>query len=308
VGGGDNGNIERLLGGATVPTPPSLLFWPLDQTVVSGELLALDVLATGSKPLSYQWRFNGVTLSGATNAALLFPSVSTNQAGAYSVVVSNNSGAITSAPIVLTVIATVDLKQALDAPGLSWSSSGDRNWYGQTSTSYDGDAAARSGPIGNGQQSSLATVVNGPGRLTFWWKVSSEEGYDWLDFYVNNLHQDGTSGEIDWHQREFSIPAGQSTLTWVYSKDFVTAAGQDAGWVDQVVYVSAPVLAPEMLIDGRFQLSVQAEPGQVVQIQASATLTNWTTIAVLTNVNPPLLFFDDAAANFDRRFYRALTP
>jgi hypothetical protein len=63
-----------------------------------------------------------------------------------------------------------------------------------------------------------------------------------------------------------------------------------------------------MLADQRFQLGVQAEPSQVVQIQASATLTNWTTIAVLTNVAPPLIFVDDAATNFDRRFYRTLTP
>jgi uncharacterized delta-60 repeat protein len=308
VGGGANGNIERLLGGVAIPTPPSLLFWPLDQTAVAGEALTLEVLAAGSKPLSYQWRFKGANLSGATNAALQFASVSTNQAGAYSVIVRNSSGAITSAPITLTVIATVDLAQALNTPGWSWSNSGDRNWYGQTTISHDGVSAAQSGPIGNSQETSLSTVVNGPGRLTFWWKISSEEGYDWLDFYVNSVHQDETSGEIDWQQREFSIPAGPSTLTWVYSKDNVTAAGQDAAWVDQVVYTPSPALTPEMLPDKRFQLSVQSDPSQVVQIQASSTLTNWTTIAVLTNSNPPLKFIDEAATNFDRRFYRTLTP
>src|SRR6185436_14596427 len=138
------------------------------------------------------------------------------------------------------------------------------------------------------QQTSLSTTVLGPGRLTFWWKVSSEDGYDFLDFYVNNTLQDEITGEIDWEQRTFSIPAGQSTLTWVYFKDNVSAAGQDAGWVDLVNYLPAPVLTPEMLIDRRFQLGVQTESNQVIQIQASTALTNWSTIAVLTNVSPPL--------------------
>jgi hypothetical protein len=63
-----------------------------------------------------------------------------------------------------------------------------------------------------------------------------------------------------------------------------------------------------MLTDRRFQLGVQTESNQVIQIQTSTTLTNWSTIAVLTNVSPPLIFVDDAATNFDRRFYRTLTP
>jgi hypothetical protein len=308
AGSGANGNIDRLLGGAPVPAPPSLLFWPLDQTALSGETVLLDVLPTGNKPLSYQWLFNGANLSGETNEAVQLASVSTNQAGAYSVIITNSSGAVTSPPIALTVIATIDLAQALDLPGSTWSTSGDRNWYGQTAISHDGVAAAQSGPIGNSQESDLSTTVQGPGRLTFWWKVSSEDSYDFLDFYVNNVRQDEITGETDWQQRTFSIPAGPSTLTWVYSKDNVTAAGQDAGWVDQIVYISAPVLTPELLTDRRFQLGVQAEPSQVVEIQASLTLTNWTTIAVLTNVSPPLIFVDDAATNFDRRFYRTLTP
>jgi hypothetical protein len=308
VGVGANGNVERLLGGAAVPTSPSLLFWPTAQTAVSGETLSLEVLAAGSKPLSYQWLFNSAPLSGATNAALKFASVSTNQAGAYSLIVTNSSGVVTSPPIALTVIATVNLAQALDTPGLTWSASGDRNWYGQLEVSKDGVAAAQSGPIGDSQQSILSTSVPGPGRLTFWWKVFSEDGYDLLDFYVNDAQLDEITGAIDWQQRTFLIPAGQATLIWVYSKDNATAAGQDAGWVDQVNYISAPVLTPERLTDGRFQLGVQAEPSQVVQIQASATLTNWTTIAVLTNVSLPLVFVDDTATNVDQRFYRALMP
>src|SRR5262249_451126 len=160
----------------------------------------------------------------------------------------------------------VDLPQALDAPGLSWSSSGDRHWYGQTAVSHDGVAAGQSGPIADSRQSTLSATVTGPGRLSFWWKVSSEEGYDLLDFYVNGAQESEITGEVGWVQRTFSIPSGQVTLDWVYSKDISNANGLDAGWVDQVSYSQAPTLAPALLPDGRFQLGVDAAPGQVLQI------------------------------------------
>lgn len=46
-------------------------------------------------------------------------------------------------------------------------------------------SAAQSGAIDDSQESWIATEVTGPGTLTFWWKVSSESGYDWLRFYLD---------------------------------------------------------------------------------------------------------------------------
>src|SRR4029077_18745796 len=60
--------------------------------------------ATGTAPLAYQWKINGGSISGATNAALTLQSVTTNAAGAYSVTVSNSAGTTNSAAAILTVI------------------------------------------------------------------------------------------------------------------------------------------------------------------------------------------------------------
>lgn len=308
VGSMTAGNIARLVGGAAVPTPPRLTWWPTDITALSGDTVSLSVQAAGSKPLSYQWLFNSGAVSGQTNALLQLNSVTTNQAGAYAVLVTNAVGAVTSPPVALKVIVTVQLGPALNAPWLSWTTGGDRSWYGETTVTHDGVAAAQSGPITDNQQTYLTTTVPGPGRVTFWWKVSSEAGFDLLDFSINNSGQAEISGEADWAQLTLPVPAGPATLSWVYSKDPNNAAGLDAGWVDQVSYVQAPTLTAGTLPDGRLQLSVQASPDQSVAIQASTNLTDWATIEVVTNSGAGVRFTDDAATNFNRRFYRTLTP
>ena len=301
------GNLVRLLGGAAVPAPPRLLSWPASQTAFSGEHLTFAVKASGSKPLFYQWRANGNPLAGATNSVLDFGNVSTTQAASYTVVISNRYDSITSPVIVLKVIPAVDLALALDAPGLNWGTGGDRGWYGQTLVNQDGIDAAQSGPIDNNQQSLLGAILQGPGRLTFSWKVSSEDGYDFLQFFINDAIRASITGEFGWQQRSFAIPAGPVTLAWIYAKDSAFFGGQDAGWVDRVTFVQAPVLTPARLPEGRFQLAVQATPGQRVEVQASTNLINWATIAVVTLESSTAQVIDDAALNFKWRFYRSYT-
>lgn len=68
------------------------------------------------------------------------------------------------------------LGEALNNTALVWTTHGDAEWFAQTSTSHDGEAAAQSGDIGDSQSSHLETTVAGPGTLSFYWKVSSENG------------------------------------------------------------------------------------------------------------------------------------
>lgn len=59
--------------------------------------------ATGAQPLTYQWRHNGVALSGAVSDTLEFPAVTGRDSGQYTVVVTNGAGAVQSLPITLNV-------------------------------------------------------------------------------------------------------------------------------------------------------------------------------------------------------------
>lgn len=136
---------------------------------------------------------------------------------------------------------------AVDTPALTWATSGNANWFGQILTTHDGVDAAQSGDIGDFQSSTTETTVTGPGSLSFWWKVESEAGFDFLRFYLDDVEQVGAvaiSGNVDWQQKTIAIPAGPHTLRWTYSKDGSVSTGADAAWLDQVVYSSFNFTAP----------------------------------------------------------------
>jgi alpha-tubulin suppressor-like RCC1 family protein len=87
----------------TVLVPPAITTQPTDQMAYVGDTVTLTVEAGGTQPLFYQWLFNGTNLPDATNTILTFNSVQTNNAGNYSVVVTNYCGSVTGAPAILTV-------------------------------------------------------------------------------------------------------------------------------------------------------------------------------------------------------------
>jgi hypothetical protein len=70
--------------------------------------VSFTVAATGTLPLSYQWRRDGQNLPGQTASTLTLPSVQPGDAGDYTVVVSNSAGSETSAPARLTVLTGVE--------------------------------------------------------------------------------------------------------------------------------------------------------------------------------------------------------
>jgi hypothetical protein len=129
------------------------------------------------------------------------------------------------------------LADALDNTQLIWQSGGDVPWSGQSAFTHDGIDSAQSGLLHDSQESWIQTTVQGPGPLAFWWRVSSELGYDQLQFLIDDIEQVYISGEVDWQIRNFDIPSGTHTLKWRYVKDSSDGGGLDLAWLDQVSYV-----------------------------------------------------------------------
>jgi Immunoglobulin I-set domain. len=88
---------------AAVPSAPSITSHPQSRAVTAGESVSFSVSASGTAPLTYQWRKDGAPISGATNASYSISSAQSGHAGAYSVVVSNSVGSMTSNAATLTV-------------------------------------------------------------------------------------------------------------------------------------------------------------------------------------------------------------
>lgn len=87
------------------PTGPTITAQPQAQAVTIGQNATFTVGASGTLPLSYRWFFNTNTLLGSTVASLTVTNAQTNNAGGYSVIVTNNYGAATSSVASLTVSA-----------------------------------------------------------------------------------------------------------------------------------------------------------------------------------------------------------
>ncbi len=82
---------------------PVILDPPTDQTVFPNGSALFTVLAGGIPGFTYQWRFNGVDLPGQNDPMLALAYVTTDQAGSYSVLVSNASGTTLAGPAILSV-------------------------------------------------------------------------------------------------------------------------------------------------------------------------------------------------------------
>jgi alpha-tubulin suppressor-like RCC1 family protein len=83
---------------------------PVGQKVFKGDNGHFTVMAAGSPALSYQWKFNGTNIAGATQNIYTRTNVQTTNAGLYSVVVNNSFGAVTSSAAPLTVELPLLLK------------------------------------------------------------------------------------------------------------------------------------------------------------------------------------------------------
>ena len=258
-------------------TPPFLSLSPTNQVVLLGANASLNGAAQGTPPLSYQWQLNQVNIDGATSTNLNLTNVQFAVEGNYTLVISNAFGVASSAPAFLNV---VDFTEAANATNLVWNSGGNQPWFPETATTHDGVAALQSGAIAGGQQSALLTTVNGPGTLSFWWKVSSETNNDYASFSEDGSEQSRISGTVNWQQRTYYLTPGTHTLTWTYSKNATINSGSDAAWLDQVSY-----------IEGTTAVFIASNPtDQVVALSSNATF------AVLAQGTPPFSyqwFFDN---------------
>ncbi len=143
------------------------------------------------------------------------------------------------------IVRLQTLAEALDVPLWTVTTDGDAVWTVDETAGRNGSSCARSGAIGDDQESTLTTSVEGAGTLTFWWKVDCEDdpdydSWDFLSFEVDGAEIARIDGDSGWRQVTVKIKSeGMHTLTWTYSKDYMDddlAGIEDCGWVDQVAW------------------------------------------------------------------------
>jgi hypothetical protein len=118
------------IGGGTSQTlsyAPSIVSQPQSQGVYFGSNATFSVYAVGMPPFAYQWRFSGTNLAAATTTAYTVTNAQASNGGSYTVVVTNYSGAVTSAAAVLTL--TTNMPGAMP---LAWYEASDLATNGST--------------------------------------------------------------------------------------------------------------------------------------------------------------------------------
>gem|GEM_PF-3117064 len=99
------GSVTSAVATLTVIQPPVITTQPTNRTVAIGGATTFVVGVSGTGPFTYQWRKDGNNISGANQSSYTIGSVTLNDGGAFSVVVNNSAGAVTSSVAWLTVIA-----------------------------------------------------------------------------------------------------------------------------------------------------------------------------------------------------------
>ena len=177
--------------------PPAITSSPQNGVVPQDLEVTFAVTATGTEPLSYQWRLDGQPLVGASGTNCTVTSAQCTNAGSYDVVVTNAGGNITSSVAVLTVVSppllvypptnqSVLIGQAASfsvtatndcggAPAYQWLHAG-TNLAGATATSLNitNAQASNEGPytvvvtnLGGSLTSAVATLTfNGPPAIS----------------------------------------------------------------------------------------------------------------------------------------------
>jgi len=126
---------------------------------------------------------------------------------------------------------------------------GGSDWFITDQDPYEGLYCVQSADISDNQQTSLEIdyEVGTVGTLSFYKKVSSESGYDYLRFYIDGVEQDSWSGEIAWSPEEYEITEGLHTFKWEYDKDNIVSSGADAAWVDYIIF--PPMALPDIVME-----------------------------------------------------------
>ena len=149
--------------------------------------------------------------------------------------------------------------EAANAPEYDWYTEGDAMWFGEWSkAASDGVHAVRSGAIGDSKETVLGLRLDGAGTLSFDWRASCEERYDAVRLEVDGKQIRVLWGETSWTNVCINLDIGEHNIRWVYMKGRSGALGEDAVWVDNVVWESAtePTLAEAL---GEFEWETEGD-------------------------------------------------
>ena len=289
-----------------VSSAPRIITQPESQTVVIGSELLLEVQAAANGALSYRWQKDGQDLaedrliSGATRSRLRIQPVKIEDAGIYSVIISNRLGQVVSQNAALTMVPAKpgDLLWEFSAgsPVISSAAMGTNNvlYFGET---Y-GWFFAVNGFTGEEQW----FYVDHPGDTSF--PALGENGWVYRSGYANNpqLAVDAATGERHWMKRPFDAQttapaiASDGTLFFGCADHRVYALD---GFIEsnKWVFVTGGNVLSTPVIGWSETVYVRSQDGTLYALDPATGAQKWTFPAGLT-AKPDIAIGSDGALYF----------
>ena len=160
--------------------------------------------------------------------------------------------------------------------GQGWTNDASSPWQFVNTEPYEGNYCMKSGTISHNGTTNL-TLQHEAGSndtISFYYKVSSENNYDKLHFYIDNQERGLWSGTVAWTKASFPVSAGNHTYKWSYTKDSSVSSGSDCCWID---FVSLP--APKIMAGtaGNDITICEGNDAQIVGYAIHHQSLQWTT-------------------------------
>jgi len=199
----------------------------------------------------------GSAQSNAQYAFTVSPTCPTNHVAPFRIDVTADGGYVDSVFFSLTLGQAVEDFEDGNFTAYNWVLGGNQPWTITSSGMYEGTYAAASGTITHSQNSTMTVTltVAQAGDVSFYYKVSSESNWDFLEFYIDGVKKASWSGTVGWAQASYTVTAGSRVFQWRYVKDGSQSVGSDKAWVDLIVFPPLQSAAPliittESLPDG----------------------------------------------------------
>ncbi len=173
-------------------------------------------------------------------------------------VISNNGSYQQSFPLNFTSGVIVEDWETGNLLKFDWLATGNKPWAINFADPFEGAYSAKSGNIDDNQFSSLEVTMDviGYDDISFYCKVSSEAGGDFLKFYIDNNLKGEWSGEQPWEYRSYQVKPGIHSFKWSFIKGNIITQGLDAGWIDYIVF-------PSCNLEGTFKTLANAIPHEL---------------------------------------------
>ncbi|MBP7497572.1 MAG: T9SS type A sorting domain-containing protein, partial [Bacteroidales bacterium] len=259
----DKNNCINTSNSITIKFLPSLVaeISPKGNKIIC-DTSSLTLTAANQPGFNYSWLKNGVIIPAATSS-----SYTASQEGSYRVIISDNlcsdsSDAVKvlfkSKPIPDFIIdkaednyCTGNVKlfssslffegfESNDFNKYKWVTFGAAQWTIDKNVYKEGKYSAKA-PFVSGLHSadlSLALELSDNDTIAFFFKISSEKDFDFLNFYINDSLAGQWSGEINWTEARFKVYKGINIFKWSYARDGAIASGSNTAWIDNIYFTS----------------------------------------------------------------------